>query len=367
MKEIKDIIVAYTKACALQQHTALATVVKVEGSSYRRPGARMLVNETGEVTGAISGGCLEGDALKKALLAIHQNKNKIVVYDTTDEEDAKLGIQLGCNGIVSILFEPLPLEVEVPNNPINALRNAIADRSNTGIVICGFNSNSQQHLGTTELNLLPIAVQKAITDTLQIEQVNDGHIMQEWEGTQQQLFIQQVQPSIQLIIVGAGNDAIPLARMAAITGWQIILADGRKTHATSQRFPQAEQILVGKPQEVVPQWPIDTNTAIVLMTHNYNYDLAVLAELQKLPPLPYIGLLGPASKRERLLNELAEQGIEFSDDQKMNIYGPTGLNLGAETAEEIAVSIVAEIMSVLNKKNPYHLRDKSAAIHANHL
>ena len=367
MKEIKDIIVAYTKACALQQHTALATVVKVEGSSYRRPGARMLVNETGELTGAISGGCLEGDALKKALLAIHQNKKKIVVYDTTDEDDAKLGIQLGCNGIVSILFEPLPLEVEVPNNPINTLRNAIADRGNTGIVICGFDSASQKHLGTTELNLLPFSIQKAIADILNTEKINNGHIMQEWEGTQQQLFIQQVQPSIQLIIVGAGNDAIPLAKMSAIAGWQIILADGRKTHATAQRFPQAEQILVGKPHELVPQWPIDTNTAIVLMTHNYNYDLAVLAELQKLPPLPYIGLLGPVSKRDRLLNDLAEQGIEFSDDQKKNIYGPTGLNLGAETAEEIAVSIVAEIMSVLNKKNPYHLRDKSAAIHANHL
>jgi len=367
MKEIKDIIVAYTKACALQQHTALATVVKVEGSSYRRPGARMLVNETGELTGAISGGCLEGDALQKALLAIHQNNKKIVVYDTTDEADAKLGIQLGCNGIVSILFEPLPLEVEAPNNPINTLRNAIADRSNTGIVICGFNLYSQHHLGTTELSLLPISEQKSITDTLQTVQINDGPIMQEWEATQQQLFIQQVQPAIQLIIVGAGNDAIPLAKLATIAGWQIIIADGRKTHATAQRFPQAEQILVGKPQEVVPQWPIDTNTAIVLMTHNYMYDLAVLAELQKLPPLPYIGLLGPASKRDRLLNELAEQGIEFSEEQKKGIYGPTGLNLGAETAEEIAVSIVAEIMSVLNKSNPVHLREKSVAIHANHI
>jgi xanthine/CO dehydrogenase XdhC/CoxF family maturation factor len=368
MKEIKDIIVAYTKACALLQHTALATVVKVKGSSYRRPGARVLVNVTGELTGAISGGRLEGDALKKALLAIHQNKNKIVVYDTTDEDDAKLGIQLGCNGIVSILFEPLTLEVEVPNNPINTLRNAIVDRGNTGIVICGFDSASQKHLGTTELNLLPSSIQKAITDILQKEKINNGHITQECEGSQQQLFIQQVQPSIQLIIVGAGNYAIPLAKMAAIAGWQIILADGRKTHATAQRFPQAEQIQVGKPHEVVPQWPIDTNTAIVLMTHNYNYDLAVLAELQKLPPLPYIALLGPASKRDRLLNDLAEQGIEFSDDQKKNIYGTTGLNLDAETAEEIAVSIVAEIMSVLNKKNSYHiLRDKSAAIHANHL
>src|SRR6195952_135274 len=107
MKEICDIIASYENAVRNGKSTALATVVQIEGSSYRRPGARMLVTEDGELTGAISGGCLEGDALRKAMLAISEQKNKLVTYDTTDEEDAKLGIQLGCNGIVYILFEPI--------------------------------------------------------------------------------------------------------------------------------------------------------------------------------------------------------------------------------------------------------------------
>src|ERR1700712_133184 len=107
MKELKEIIGAYDQAAGEGKQTALATVVHIEGSSYRRPGARMLVTEDGELTGAISGGCLEGDALRKAMLAISEQKNKLVTYDTTDEEDAKLGIQLGCNGIVYILFEPI--------------------------------------------------------------------------------------------------------------------------------------------------------------------------------------------------------------------------------------------------------------------
>src|SRR5690349_8381191 len=107
MKEIDDIIKAYERASERKTKTALATVVHVEGSSYRRPGARMLVTETGELTGAISGGCLEGDALRKALLAIAEDRNKLVIYDTTEDDDAKIGIQLGCNGIVHILFEPV--------------------------------------------------------------------------------------------------------------------------------------------------------------------------------------------------------------------------------------------------------------------
>src|ERR1700716_4205359 len=107
MKELQDIIKTFEEAKHQGKKTALATVVHVEGSSYRRPGARMLVTEDGKLTGAISGGCLEGDALRKALLAINQQQNKLVIYDSTDEDDAKFGVQLGCNGIVYILFEPI--------------------------------------------------------------------------------------------------------------------------------------------------------------------------------------------------------------------------------------------------------------------
>src|ERR1700759_2317389 len=120
MKEIRDIIRAYEGAQREGKRSALATVVHVEGSSYRRPGARMLVTEDGQLTGAISGGCLEGDALRKALYAINQQQKKLVTYDTTDEDDITFGIQLGCNGIVHILFEPI--DDTRPYNPIQLLR-----------------------------------------------------------------------------------------------------------------------------------------------------------------------------------------------------------------------------------------------------
>src|SRR6187431_2928393 len=128
MKEIRDIIKAFDEAQKLGKKTALATVVHVEGSSYRRPGARMLVTEDGQLTGAISGGCLEGDALRKALLSIHQQQNKLVTYDTTHEDDLQFGIQLGCNGIVDILFEPIISDH--PFNPIHLLQELISERRN---------------------------------------------------------------------------------------------------------------------------------------------------------------------------------------------------------------------------------------------
>ncbi len=122
MKEIKDIIHSFEEAIKQGRQTALATVVHVDGSSYRRPGARMLITDEGQLTGAISGGCLEGDALRKALLVMSQQRSLLVTYDTMDEDDAKLGIGLGCNGIIQVLIEPInPGE---PNNPIQLLKNS---------------------------------------------------------------------------------------------------------------------------------------------------------------------------------------------------------------------------------------------------
>ncbi|MEQ1800228.1 MAG: XdhC family protein, partial [Lacibacter sp.] len=131
-KEINEIIAAYKRAQQKGNKTALATVVYVEGSSYRRPGARMLVEDDGRMTGAISGGCLEGDALRKALLAIHQQQNKLVTYNTLDEDDVEFGVQLGCNGIVHILFEPIDSEDE--NNPIALLERSQLFRKETVLV-----------------------------------------------------------------------------------------------------------------------------------------------------------------------------------------------------------------------------------------
>lgn len=361
MQEIAQIVRAYKAASKLGKKTALATVVHVYGSSYRRPGARMLVTEDGEITGAISGGCLEGDALRKAALAINQEKNKLVIYDTTDEDDAKLGIQLGCNGIVSILFEPI-LE-STGNNPIHALERAIAKRQ-PALIITAYSQEHQKHLGTfSELSLTNSLRELLLEDLLSVLALEKSlHTEFIQDNYRQECFIEYCAPCISLVVVGAGNDAIPLVKMASILGWDISLVDGRHTHANQKRFPGLDNIFVGKPVDVLSKLAIDARTAFILMTHNYNYDLEVLQYLLG-KGLGYIGLLGPASKRERMFDELLKKFVVFSEQDTVKVFGPTGLDVGAEKSEEIALSICAEIMSVINHKSGFSLRKKSEPIH----
>ena len=376
MKEILDIIDAYTAAVKAGKRMALATVVHVNGSSYRRPGARMLVTDDGMLTGAISGGCLEGDALRKALLVINQQQNKLVTYDTTDEDDAKFGVQLGCNGIVHILFEPI--DPDRADHPVILLQQLSAKRQE-GVLVTLFSlQHPQELLPGTCLLLLPDAEttgtldesyrQQLLQDAAEVLSTKTS-IAKDYtvEETLLTAFIEFVQPPVALVIVGAGNDALPLAGIGRILGWHVTVADGRVTHVNSQRFPNVNKIIAGKPDEVAAQVTIDTQTVFVLMTHNYNYDIALLKLLVKQHDCPYIGSLGPRKKLERMIAELKEEGITLSTDQTARIFGPVGLDLGAETAEEIALSIAAEIKKVTSGKSGISLREKEAPIHGNTL
>lgn len=365
MKEIEDIVASYKKAKTAGKKTALATVVHVEGSSYRRPGARMLVTEDGELTGAISGGCLEGDALRKALLAINQQQNKLVTYDSMDEDDNSFGIQLGCNGIVHILFEPI--DAAVQNNPIQLLEMAATQNNNSVLATVFSLANPQgEQIGTclfaNEQELISNATSSASILQNEVQGVlqSGASIMKQHEnGT---AFIELVPPAVELVIAGAGNDAFPLLQMADVLGWHVTVMDGRKTHATERRFPAAKKIIVAKPAEGISQINITHQTVFVLMSHNYNYDLAMLQELIH-SSCQYIGVLGPKKKMEKMYTELQDKGVAVTEQDKEKIFGPVGLDVGAETAEEIALSIVAEIKAVLSKRAGASLRNKDGFIH----
>jgi xanthine dehydrogenase accessory factor len=373
MKEITDIIKSYEAALALGKNMALATVVHVEGSSYRRPGARMLVTDDGQLTGAISGGCLEGDALRKALLAISQQKNKLVTYDTTDENDTSLGVQLGCNGIVHILFEPI--HPDEANNPIELLKQVVQKRQNSVLVtLFSLKSRTAHQPGTcfllSETSFVTNNISKDTSELLVSESENaivkkDSAFKKfTFDGESLTGFIEYIPAPVSLVIAGAGNDTIPLTEMAAILGWHITVVDGRGSHATKQRFPKATKILVAKAGEVLSQIKTDSQTFFVLLTHNYNYDLSLLKQLIFAEECTYIGALGPRKKLERMYGDLSQEGIEVTDEQKSKIYGPVGLDIGAETAEEIALSILSEIKAVLNGRTGISLREKAEPIHS---
>lgn len=373
MKEIRDIIRSFDLALQQGKKTALASVVHLDGSSYRRPGARMLINDEGQLTGAISGGCLEGDALRKAMLVIAQQQSKLITYDTSDEDDISVGVQLGCAGVIQVLFEPVDTTTKI--NPLSLLRKAISKRQKSVLVtLFSAQEKNKPQIGTCLL----LEEDKTVTGTIPFVSIKEA-LMKDAETamkTQMSLFkhyysedisctafIEFVQVPVSLVIAGAGNDAIPLVNFADAIGWEAKVVDGRGTHAKPERFAGACQVLVSKPEKVFDQIVLDEQTAFVLMTHNYNYDLAMLKALLE-RNVPYIGVLGPKKKMERMLDELKNQGMKLTEKQLNSVYGPVGLEIGAETAEEIALSIIAEIKKVFSGKNGLSLRTNNHFIHS---
>lgn len=372
MKEIREIIRSYDELQTEGKRSALATVVHVAGSSYRRPGARMLITEDGRLTGAISGGCLEGDAMRKALHVISEQRPALVTYDTMDEDDATLGIGLGCNGIIQVLIEPiLP---DDPNNPIALLKKA-TDCRQTTVIATFFNlADRRQAQPGTRLFLgekgevfgkCPIEfIQDRWLDDAQnaLQSGESKWVSYQMAQGEVTVFYEIMPPVLSLVLIGAGNDVMPVVDMAAILGWETKVVDGRATHARPERFASACQVLVAKPEQVLKHITIDDYTVFALMTHNYNYDKAMLHELCQ-TGARYIAMLGPKKKLNRILEEFEEEGRPLSTAQLDTIFSPAGLDIGAETSEEIALSILVEIMAFLKERRGIFLRDKIQPIH----
>jgi len=174
---------------------------------------------------------------------------------------------------------------------------------------------------------------------------------------------QFIPPAMQLVIVGAGNDAQPLVEMAFLLGWDTIVVDGRSSHATTQRFPKATRICLTTPADILSSVTIDGQTAAVLMTHNYNYDLAALEQLIH-TNCKYIGALGPKKKLLKMFSGLIEKGVVVNNEMSQCIYGPVGLDIGAETSEEIALSVLSEIKAVFSQREGSSLKERTEEIHS---
>lgn len=372
MRELDAIITKYEELKAQNIGCVLATVVHVEGSSYRRAGARMLVDEFGNITGAISGGCLEGDALRKALYALEIQENRLVTYDTSDEDDAVVGAQLGCNGIIQVLFEPL--DFTSGENACEILRKASKMEEPVAITI-GFNLDSRNEQPGTKMMVASseVMASKSLDEKVREVLFNESKsvldknesrfVALESNGSLFHAFVQIVQPPVKLVLVGAGNDAQLLAQQAELLGWKVFVTDGRPTHANKERFAGSCQVMVSKPEETLKNINIDARTCFVLMSHNYNYDLAVLELLLDQPQLFYIGILGPLKKYNRMLDDLEQKGLQISQQDLAKIHAPVGLEIGAETPAEIGLSILAEIQSVLKGKQARPLKHRSTPIH----
>ncbi|KEO74075.1 XdhC family protein [Anditalea andensis] len=376
MKEIKQIITAYNAARSRGKGAVLATVVHIEGSSYRAPGARMLVTEDGSLTGAISGGCLEGDILRKALMVMTTQKPLLVSYDTSDEESSVITVNLGCNGIIRVLLEPI-IE-DNPYHPISLLKLAVEKRHRS-ILVTLFSLNAKKDAGQgTKMLFTPTGVHQskegkgpgfsALEPDIQTAWKQKHAMFIAYPVTDENTsgynaFLEYLEPAPALVIAGAGNDVFPVVEIAKTLGWEITIVDGRPLYANENRFPSC-QLVLSEPAEAIRHIKLDERTAFVLMSHNYDYDKAVLKNILY-TPVKYIGLLGPTKKRDRILKELIQEGFQLPEDTEIptSLYAPTGLQIGAESAEEIALSIIAEIQASLTETHGGPLRNLKGHIH----
>lgn len=370
MSEITDVLAAIESLRERGERMALATIVAVRGSTYRRPGARLLVPESGELVGNISGGCLEGDVADVARVVMSEGRARIASFDLTSDDEAVWGWGLGCNGAIDVFIEPAEKAAEVAH----ALRTALEEERPISVVtvldssVAGVEQGARLLVrpgGETEGGLgdstCDRAAVEAALDLLAAER-SEIRTLAGTEG-EARVFVEVLEPPIRLLVCGAGHDVVPLVRMCSLLGWRVVVADEREAFLNAERFPGASGFVhVDRPEEVASAAAVDEGTFAVVMTHNYLRDKEYARSL--IPsPVPYLGMLGPGARTERLLKELANEGTPVTEQDRARIHGPAGLDLGGDGPEEIAQAIVAEIVAVKRGRAGGFLRDRTGPIH----
>jgi len=315
MNEDRSILAAFRKARKAGVGAALATVVKVTGSSYRRPGAKMLITADGEISGSVSGGCLERDLIRRAHWAIDRSEPQMIRYDSRidgDEVEPAREIQTpgpGCGGVIEVFVNP------APDEHLASLERAHRERRRIAfpIVLPG---------GESYLDILS--------------------------------------PPVSLILFGAGQDAVAAARIAQEIGWQTRVVNCRSSLPLPRPlFGEVDAFLSCDPDQILERVEIRPGSIAFVMTHNYEHDRAILRQIV-VRPVRYIGLLGPRARSERLLAEIAEERIPIPTDL---IHFPMGLDIGGETPQAIALSALAEALAVLSGRKGGFLRERPGPIH----
>lgn len=367
MKELQDIVTDFLTIKSCGQIAALATVVKVKGSTYRRPGARMLMSQDGCMTGSISGGCLESDVFEHAKQVMASGEPTLVKYDPEVAEEIIWALGLGCNGAVHVLIERL-------DKQLTFIAECLSNRY-SGVLATVFSVEGQlQAKVGNHLMLYPDKnIANEIPDSILTKAViaDAQAVLQQQKSKVQtyelatgcaEVLIEFIQPPTPLLIFGAGQDAIPVVHFAKELGWHVTVVDHRPTYLTPEKFPCADSLILTSAEAAYKHILLEHSTVAIVMTHNYFHDKELLKML--LPSaVRYIGVLGPKRRTTELLEDLQAEGIVYTQEQLSRLYAPVGIDMGADTPVEIALSIVAEIQAVLSKRAGGLLRDRIGPIH----
>ena len=399
-KELQAIVAARERAIVDGRRAALVTVVGTSGSTYRRPGARMLVlaapgggsAETvgADFLGSISGGCLEDDAREHALAAIASGRPALVRYDTTADSDIFFGTGAGCRGIVQVFIESLPATGTADGDPLACIARGLRERRTGALasVIAvepadggptppapgGFLwiDDAAQGRAPAATNITDPGLLAAVAADARAALFRGRPETCDYPlpgGGWARVFIDVVRPPRALLICGAGQDAVPLARLGKELGWCVRVVDGRRAYATPARFPGADEVIHCPAPEFASRVAVEPGEAVVVMTHHYLHDRDLLRAL--IPsPAGYLGVLGPRSRTERLLADLAASGeetgcrLDLGKRSLRRLHGPAGLDIGAETPEQIALAIASEIEAAAAGREGGMLKHRHHALHA---
>lgn len=330
----------------------LATIVDVQGSAYRRPGAKMVITSAGEGVGHVTAGCIESEVVDLASRVLADGESRHVTYDLTESDEDVWGLGVGCNGVITILLEPLD------DGFVGAVK-TVQNREPV-VVVSLLNDESlasrayYRPKDGFDRDVPPAfaEVSDQIADLLQSEK----------SARMGDVFIDPLVPPSKALILGTGNDIPPVVELAKKADFHVTVVGFRGSQAKSDYFPNADEVVATSPSDVADVVDIDRDTYAVAMTHNFVDDRLALEALLE-TPIPYIGLLGPRKRFEEIRSAFAEEGVTFTGADLDRIYTPVGLDLGGGSPYQIAQSIVAELLAVKNDREPDHLREREGTIH----
>lgn len=348
-QNIHQLVEACRSVAPSGEKLVLATIIHTEGSTYQKAGARMLIRESGELMGILAGGCFEGDLREQAQAVFRDGKARRILYDMRSPDDAVWGLGLGCDGAVHVLLQllrpddnymPVDIFAQVCANQRQGILATVctSEKHDTPVGQILFLETNMQDgevvIDCADDLLAALAHQVLLEDKPMLLDYDIDDIPS-------RIFLDPIKPPHRLLILGAGPDAAPLTQLAAQLGWRITLMDHRPANIKAERFPEAEEVLNIAPSEIKAKISLNSFDALMVMTHSIDYDERYLRQIAG-SSIPYIGLLGPAHRREKLLDSLGK----LAEKIRGRAFGPAGLDIGANTPEEIALSIMAEIQAV---------------------
>lgn len=344
MKELDELLAAHQDARSKGERCLMATLVKVEGSSYRRVGARMLLTRGGERTGGMSGGCLEAEIQKKAWWLTEQGP-VVRKYLTSGDEGLGAPFGLGCNGTLHVLLKRLEEEDASRLERLGQLRNS-RKYAAMATVLSGSQLGMQRLFSGVESSVVGVLASDPVEYAL--TRVATDQALEYLHLGEAEVLIEALPPRPRVIIFGAGEDAQPLVQFARLLGWDVTVADARSHLATSLRFPLATSVIAAPVAELPLRCGVREDDAVVLMTHSFEQDQALLSTLLT-RPLRYLGQLGPRQRTQQLLAGIATDPALIQAAERL--HSPIGLDIGGHTPETIALAIVSEIQTVISKRD----------------